>query len=82
MFVAFIAASIVLRDSRLTSTSGDTRQLLDQNTVTPLPPFPLYAAFPRSEYYGGSDAIVVHRLAACLQTIASRVHRDRLYETM
>jgi hypothetical protein len=39
MFFAFIAASIVLRDSRLTSTSGGTRQLLDRNNVAPLPPF-------------------------------------------
>jgi hypothetical protein len=60
MFFAFIAASIVLEDNRLTSTSGGTKQLIDRNIVNPLAPFALYAAFPRSDYYGASDAHALH----------------------
>ncbi len=41
MFFAFTAASIILRDHRLAPTSGSTKQLLDQNNVTPLAPFAL-----------------------------------------
>ena len=56
MFVAFIAASGVLRDSRLTSNSGSTRQLLDQNNVNPLAPFAMWLAFLASDYYEASDS--------------------------
>jgi hypothetical protein len=60
MFFAFTAASIILRDHRLAPHAGSTRQLLDQNNVTPLAPFAMYAAFPRSDYYGASDAHTLH----------------------
>jgi hypothetical protein len=41
MFFAFAAASMILRDHRLTPTSGGTKQLIDQNIVNPLASFPL-----------------------------------------
>jgi len=75
----FIGAARFTSDIR---TSPNDLQLFVNPNVNPLAPFAMYVAFPRSDYYGASDAIVVHRLAARLQTIASRVHRDRLYETM
>ena len=78
MFIAFTAASTVLRDHRLTSDSGSPRQLIDQNNVNPLPPFPLYVAFPRAEYYGGSDAPMVHCGTVPLRIGASHVHGGRL----
>jgi hypothetical protein len=44
--------------------------------------FPLYAAFPRSEYYDASDALVCHWWTAHLNihTGASHVHTNTLYE--
>jgi hypothetical protein len=63
------------------TSPGDLRLFVNPN-VNPLPPFAMYAAFPRADYYGGSDTTVFHWLAARLQTVVSRVHRDRLYETM
>jgi hypothetical protein len=43
-------------------------------------PFPLYAAFPRSEYYGHADAPMVHCGTAPLRIGASHVHGDGLDE--
>ena len=46
-----------------------------------LPPFPLWPAFPTSEYYGGSDAQHDPWQTACLDIPcrASHVHADGLY---
>ena len=79
-FVAFIAASAILRDHRLPSTSGGTKQLVDRNHVNPLASFPMYVAFPRSKYYDVSDALVWHRWTAHLHIHirASHVHTDVL----
>jgi hypothetical protein len=74
MFFTFIAASIILRDSRLTSNSGDTRQLLDQNNVTPLPPFAMWLAFPTSDYYDGSDSWIRHRWTVHLHILIQVSH--------
>jgi hypothetical protein len=41
MFFAFAAASMILRDHRLSPTSGGIRQLIDQNIVNPLASFPM-----------------------------------------
>jgi hypothetical protein len=70
------------RYSWLTRNSSGTRQLLDQNRVNPLASFPLYAAFPRSEYYDASDALACHRWTAHLRihAKASHVHTDTLYK--
>jgi hypothetical protein len=40
----------------------------------------MYAAFPRSEYYDGSDAHTLHRWTAHLDVWASHVHDDGLNE--
>jgi hypothetical protein len=77
-FLAFAAASIVLRDDGLLPDSWESRQLLDQNHVNPLASFPMYAAFPRSEYYDAPDAHGLHRGAAPLPAWASHVHPDAL----
>jgi hypothetical protein len=43
--------------------------------------FPLYAAFPRSEYYGRSDALML--IEDCtLHIRASHVHGNGLYESV
>ena len=46
-----------------------------------LPPFPLWPAFPTSEYYGGSDAQHDPWQTACLDIPcrASHVHADGFY---
>ena len=44
--------------------------------------FPLYAVFPRSEYYGGSDAGLVPWRTAHLRKPASHVHSDGLHESV
>ena len=79
-FIAFTAAPLPLPGSRLAQNSLDTRQLLDQNDVNPLLPFALYTAFPCSDYYGSSDACLVHRWTAHLRKQASHVPTDTLYE--
>jgi hypothetical protein len=48
--------------------------------VNPLASFPLYAAFPRSEYYDASDAHALHWGTAPLPAWASHVPTDTLYE--
>ena len=58
--VAFTSAPLPLPGSRLTRTSSGTKPLLDRENVNPLASFPLYAAFPRSEYYDASDAHELH----------------------
>jgi hypothetical protein len=58
--VAFTAAPLPPPGSRLTRTSSGTKQLLDHENVNPLASFPLYAAFPRAEYYDASDAHELH----------------------
>jgi hypothetical protein len=65
---------------RLARTSSSTRQLLDQNHVNPLAPFAMCAAFPRSDYYGASDAVYGHWWTAHLHIpcTASHVHNDEL----
>jgi hypothetical protein len=78
MFFAFIAASAILRDYGLSPASGGTKQLINLNSVNPLAPFALYAAFPRSDYYGASDAHALHRGTAPLPAWASHVHDDGL----
>jgi hypothetical protein len=65
-FLAFAAASTVLRDDGLPRPSSGTKQLLDQNHVTPLASFPMYAAFPRPEYYDAPDAHALHQGTAPL----------------
>ena len=69
------------RPLRLARNSSSTKQLLDQNHVSPLASFPLYAAFPRAEYYDASDALICHRWTAHLSIHirASHVHNDVLY---
>jgi hypothetical protein len=49
-------------------------------SVNPLPSFPMYAAFPRSEYYDGSDARALLWGTAPLHARASHVPTDTLYE--
>jgi hypothetical protein len=44
--------------------------------------FPLYAAFPRSEYYDAPDAHTLHRWTAQLPAWASHVHGDGLCESV
>jgi hypothetical protein len=66
MFVVFIAASTIVRDRRLTTNSGGTKQLLNRSNVNPLASFPMYAAFPHSEYYDASDAHAFPRWTAHL----------------
>src|SRR5438270_628910 len=42
---------------------GSSPQRLSERALPTLPPFPMYAAFPRAEYYGGSvpgDAFDTH----------------------
>ena len=63
-----------IRGSRLARPSSGTRQLVDLENVTPLAPFPLYVAFPRSEYYGAPDADTLHGWTAQLPVSASHVH--------
>jgi hypothetical protein len=81
MVFAFMAASALLRDHRLTPTSGGTKQCIARTNVTPLPPFALYTAFPGADYDGGSDALTWHRGTAPLgiHISASHVHHDELY---
>jgi len=79
---AFTTAPLPLPGSRLTRNSSGTRQLLDPENVNPLASFPLYAAFPRSEYYDAPDAHALPRWATHLPAWASHVHIDGLYGTM
>jgi len=65
----------------LARNSSSTRQLLDQNRVNPLAPFAMYAAFPRSDYYGASDAPMFHR-GLHLHIGASHVHINGLGEVV
>jgi hypothetical protein len=43
-----------------TRTSPDDLQLFVNPNVNPLAPFPMWLAFPTSEYYGTSDACSLH----------------------
>jgi hypothetical protein len=63
-------------------TAPNALQLFVNPTVNPLAPFAMETACPSSDYDGAADATVVHWLAARLQTVAARVHRDRRYATM
>jgi hypothetical protein len=53
----FIGAASFTSDIR---TSPNDLQLLVVPNVDPLASFPMYAAFPRSEYYDASDAPMLH----------------------
>jgi hypothetical protein len=55
--LSFIAAASVTGITR--NSPGDLRLFVDPN-VNPLAPFALYAAFPRSDYYGAFDAHALH----------------------
>ena len=50
--------------------------------VSPLAPFAMYVAFPRSDYYGASDSHTGHQWSAHLNipAWASHVHDDELDE--
>jgi hypothetical protein len=76
--VAFTAAPRPLPGRRLTRTSSGTKQLLDPENVNPLASFPLYPAFPRSEYCDASDAHTLHWGTALLLALASHFHNDVL----
>ena len=73
----FIAAA---SSTGVTRTSPGDLRLFCSPSVTPLAPFPLYAAFPRSEYYGASDACWFPWWTAHLRQQASHVHTDALDE--
>ena len=50
-------------------------------SVNSLASFPMWTAFPSSEYYDASDAHIRHRQTACLSIlVASHVHKDELYK--
>ncbi len=71
----FIEAARFTSDTK--DSQGDLRLFVNPN-VTPLAPFALYAAFPRSDYYGASDAHALHWGTAPLPAWASHVHDDGL----
>ena len=59
-----------------------SRRFLFSRSVNLLASFPMWPAFPTSEYYDVSDALDGHRQTACLiiPSRASHVHIDGLYE--
>jgi len=67
--IAVIGSSFI-GAARLTSNTKDSQgvlQLIVNPNVNPLAPFAVYAAFPRSDYYGASDAHMFHWVTAPLR---------------